>query len=465
MQKYFSTLLLVAAFAGWLPAQQQAPNHEENIRKIYNLALSQQQGYKWLKELTDIGPRFAGTPQADSAVFYFKAVCDSLGFETQLQKVTVPVWKRGAQETAAYSFGTGALKIGLKLTALGGSVPTPASGLKGQLVEITDFNQLDSVDLKGKIAFFNIPMEPTYIATFYAYGNAVKQRWAGAVEASKRGAKGVIIRSLSSSINDYPHTGSMTYEGAPTKIPAGALSTLGAEQLSEALKTSGNSLNFEYRINSSWQDSTTSYNLVADIRGSEKPEEVILVGGHIDSWDLGTGAHDDGAGSMHALEAIYLLKKLNLPLKRSLRLVLFMNEEFGLTGAKTYARLAKAEGVKHVIALESDGGGFSPRGISMVAPDTVVAQIRGLRNLLEPYGIHQFATGGAGADINQIAADDIILIGLRPDSHRYFEVHHSARDVFENVNARELEMGSATLASLIYLLDFYDITGASLSHR
>ncbi len=427
------------------------------IRNLYNQALTQQQGYKWLKELTDIGPRFAGTAQANQAVFRFKEILDSLGFETQLQEVTVPVWQRGPQETAAYSFGTGALKIGLNITALGGSVPTPEEGLKGEVVEITNFDQLDSVDLEGKIAFFNIPMDPTFIRTFYAYGSAVTQRWAGAVEASKRGAIGVVIRSLSSSINDYPHTGSMTYEGAPYKIPAAALSTKGAEELSKALATSGGSLRLEYTIQSAWQDSTTSYNLIADLPGTEKPNEYVLIGGHIDSWDLGTGAHDDGAGSMHAMHAAHLLKSQNLGLKRTLRLVFFMNEEFGLTGAKAYARQAKADGIKHVIAFESDGGGFSPRGISMVAPDTVVAQIRALRPLLEPYGIHRFGVGGAGADINQIAAEDVVLIGMRPDSHRYFEVHHSARDVFENVNARELEMGSATMAAFLYLLDKYDI--------
>jgi hypothetical protein len=466
MQKPFSTLLFLTAFAGCLSAQKPTPAADaEVIRGFYNQALTRQQGYQWLRQLTQIGPRFAGTPQADSAVFYFKAVCDSLGLQTQLQPVQVPVWQRGPQETAAYSLGSTGSTTALKITALGGSVPTPPEGLKGEVVEITNFNQLDSVDLKGKIAFFNIPMDPTYIATFFAYGNAVKQRWAGAVEASKRGAIGVVIRSLSSSVNDYPHTGSMTYAGAPYKIPAGALSTLGAEQLSGALKKAKQPVYLRYSIQSAWRDSVTSYNLIADFRGSEKPDEYILVGGHLDSWDLGTGAHDDGAGSMHALESIYLLQQQKITPKRTVRLVLFMNEEFGLGGAKAYARQAAQEGIDHVIAIESDGGGFSPRGISMVAPDSTVAQIRALRKWLEPYGIYQFATGGAGADINQLKEEEIVLIGLRPDSHRYFEVHHSERDVFENVNARELEMGSATLASLIYLLDRYNVGSAGLGQR
>jgi len=187
--------------------------------------------------------------------------------------------------------------------------------------------------------------------------------------------------------------------------------------------------------------------------GSERPEEIILVSGHIDSWELGTGAHDDGAGSMHALESLHLLKKLNYPIKRTLRLVWYMNEEFGLSGAKVYARNAKNMEMRHVIAMESDGGGFTPKGISMQTSPEMVERIKGYRKLLEPYGIYQFSSGGSGADIGQLQSDDIVLIGLRPDSHRYFEVHHSALDTFESVNPREFTMGSATLASLIWLLD------------
>lgn len=446
-------LIILSAFAGMCFGQS-AEADAETIRSIYNRALTQQQGYKWLKELTDIGPRFAGTEEANTAVFRFQEILDSLGFKTQIQEVTVPVWKRGPQEKSSYSINGQTFK--LDVCALGGSVATPENGLNAEVVEITNFDQLDSVNLKGKIAFFNIPMDPTFIRTFYAYGSAVKQRWAGAMEASKRGAIGVVIRSLSSSINDYPHTGSMTYAGSEKKIPAAALSTRSAERLSQALKEN-ESLKLALEMGCQWQDSATSYNLIADLPGTENPDEYILIGGHLDSWDLGTGAHDDGAGSMHAMHAAYLLKELNIRPKRTLRLVFFMNEEFGLNGAKTYAKLAKEESINHVIAYESDGGGFSPRGISMVAPDTIVEKIRSFRDLLEPYGIHRFGVGGAGADINQIAADDIVMIGMRPDSQRYFEVHHSARDVFANVNARELELGSATMASFIYLLDKYDV--------
>lgn len=452
----FLSIILLAAMGS---QAQQTENEfdQQNIKKIYTTALTDQYGYKWLKKLTDIGPRLAGSAQATQAVLDFKKLADSLGFETSLQEVRVPHWIRGEKEESYYIFN--GKKILTNGCALGGSVATKKKGLKAQIVEITSFEELEAMDkkaLKGKIAFFNIPMDPAFIFTFFAYGNAVKQRYVGAVEASKKGALGVIVRSLSSSVNKYPHTGSMTYADAKKKIPAMAISTFDAERLSNHLVQEPG-LEFFYKMSCKWGDSTSSYNLIADFKGKEKPKDIIVVGGHIDSWDLGTGAHDDGAGSIHALESAYLLKKLGLLPKRTLRVVFFMNEEFGLNGAIKYARQSVKDSVNHVLAMESDAGGFSPRGISMVAPDSIIDQIKSLRSLLEPYGIHQFSQTGAGADIGQLSKENTVMIGMRPDGHRYFEVHHSALDTMESVNARELEMGSATFAALIYLLDKYDI--------
>lgn len=428
----------------------------ETIKSIYTQALTEQQGYQWLKKLTDIGGRLAGSDEATEAVKVFQLMADSLGFSTQLQEVKVPHWVRGPKEIAYYT--QSGKRTEVAVCALGGSVETPEKGLEAQVVEITSFEQLDVMtnELEGKIAFYNIPMDPAFINTFFAYSGAVKQRYVGALEASKKGAVGVIARSLSSSINPYPHTGSMTYAGAEELIPAMAISTFHAEQLSRDLKSTPQ-LKFFMKMAPEHKDSVLSYNLVAELKGKEKPDEVIVIGGHIDSWDLGTGAHDDGAGCIHSLEAAYLLKKLNLLPQRTLRVVFFMNEEFGLNGAKVYAARSKKENIKHVIAIESDAGGFSPRGISMVAPDSLKKRIRDLRSYLEPYGIHEFSETGAGADISQLKHDNLVMIGLRPDSHRYFEVHHSSQDVLAHVNARELELGSASLAALIYLLDKYNI--------
>ncbi len=440
---------------GLMPvASAQEDSTAASIREIYNLALTEQQGYRWLGELCGMGPRFAGSEQATSSLLYFKAKLDSMGFKTSLQAVKVPHWVRGPQEKAWIVEGIDETEMAV--TALGGSIATPDGGLRAPVVEIPSFEALDTLDLEGKIAFYNIPMDPTYINTGFAYGSAVKQRWGGTIEAAKKGAVGVVIRSLSSSVNKYPHTGSMRYAPDVKKIPSAALSTYDAELLHRSLKANPELL-VKLEIQSEWLDSNYSYNLIADLPGEERPDEIILVSGHIDSWELGTGAHDDGAGSMHALESLHLLKKLKYPIKRTLRLVWYMNEEFGLNGAKVYAKGAKKMKERHVIAMESDGGGFTPKGISMQTTPEMVERIKGYRKLLEPYGIYQFSSGGSGADIGQLKSDDIVLIGLRPDSHRYFEVHHSALDTFENVNPREFTMGSATLASLIWLLDRDDV--------
>ena len=454
INRHISILLIL--LSGQLWAQKSLPD-EEVIRDLYTYALTHNQAYHWLEELTSIGGRLAGSPQADSAVAHFREIADSLGFETTLMPVKVPRWVRGAPEEA--SFIIGEKEYPLRSCALGGSVATPENGLRAGVVEVNSFAALDSLsdELEGKIAFFNIPMDPAYINSFFAYGSAVKQRWVGAVEASKKGAIGVVIRSLSNTINPYPHTGSMTYEGAEEKIPAMAISTLDAEALSEALGVEPD-LEFFMKMHCQWHDSVQSHNLIAELPGRERTDEIILVGGHIDSWDLGTGAHDDGAGCMHALESAWLLKKLNILPGRTLRVVFFMNEEFGLNGAKEYARVSRNENWNHVIAIESDGGGFAPRGISMDAPDSIVNRIKEFRNMLEPYGIHQFSQAGSGADISQLKNDQTVLIGLRPENHRYFEYHHSSQDNLAAVNQRELAMGSATLAAVIYLLDKYNIT-------
>jgi hypothetical protein len=445
-------LFLILAFQ---VSAQKNDTKSAGLKEIYSQALKEQQGYLWLGELCAMGPRFAGTEQATASLLHFKEIVDSLGFKTTLQAVKVPRWVRGPQEKAWLMQGIG--KTEMAVTALGGSIATPLGGLKAAVVEINSFESLDTMDLSGKIAFFNIPMDPTYISTGFAYGSAVKQRWAGAMEASKKGAIGVVIRSLSSSINKFPHTGSMAYAPEIKKIPAAALSTFDAELLSKTLKTDPD-LQVKLEMACEWQDSVYSFNLIADLVGSEKPDEIILVSGHFDSWELGTGAHDDGAGAMHALESIYLLKDLKFPIKRTLRLVWYMNEEFGLSGARVYAKAAKKETTKrHVIAMESDGGGFTPKGISIQASSDMVLRLKEYRSLFEPYGVYQFASGGSGADIGQLKSDDIVLIGLRPDNHRYFEVHHSALDNFAAVNAREFTMGSATLAALVWLMDQDDL--------
>ena len=256
--------------------------------------------------------------------------------------------------------------------------------------------------------------------------------------------------------DDYPHTGSMRYQEGVTRIPAAAISTNGADLLSRLLQDDPG-LQFAFTQNPQTLPDALSHNVVGEIRGSEFPEEVILVGGHLDSWDLAQGAHDDGAGCMQAIEVLRLMKALNYQPKRTIRAVLFMNEENGLRGGLKYAELARKNKEYHIAAIESDAGGFTPRGFSIDAPAYKISQIARWKQVLAPYGLHDIGAGGGGADIGPLKSDRIALIGFRPDSQRYFVHHHAANDTFDQVNRRELELGGASMAALVYLLDQYGL--------
>ena len=261
-------------------------------------------------------------------------------------------------------------------------------------------------------------------------------------------------------MDDYPHTGAMSYGDQPIskRIPAAAISTNAAEKLSNLLKIAPK-LKFLFRQQCKQYDDVLSYNVIGEITGSEYPDEIILVGGHLDSWDVGDGAHDDGAGCVQSMEVLRLFQQLDYKPKRTLRVVLFMNEENGLRGGRKYAEMAALKGETHIFALESDAGGFTPRGFNFDLPDHEFAQIRSWEPLFKPYLIHYFEKGGSGADIGPLKTKTNVLAGLRPDSQRYFDHHHAATDTFDAVNKRELELGAATLTSLIYLYDTYGLVG------
>lgn len=430
----------------------------KNIKEFYNIALREQQAYQWLDALcNDIGPRPAGSENANKAAKWAKAELEKIGLENVwLQEVDVPHWVRG-DETATLVELIQEKK--LAITALGGSVGTPAGGIEANVVEVSSFDELEELgteNIKDKIVFFNIPMDPTNFNTGFSYGMAGKQRWAGAAEASKYGAVAVLTRSLTLKRDNYPHTGSMSYGDAKVKIPAAALSIKATERLHEKLQTN-TGLTVRLVLTCKSLERTTGYNVIGDLKGSEKPDEIVLVGGHLDSWDLGTGAQDDGAGSVQSMQVLSLFKKTGYAPKRTHRVVLFMNEEFGLDGAKTYAKYAKENNINHVIALESDGGSGTPRGFSFDTNMETVDAIREFKSLLAPYGLHDYAKGGSGADINQLKSEGTILIGYRPDNQRYFDYHHAYTDRFDIINARELELGAAGMAALLYLLDKYDV--------
>lgn len=435
---------------------------EKQLRNIYDAALTDGKAYDWLNYLSNqIGGRLSGSVQAQQAVEYTKAQLDSMGLDrVWLQPVMVPKWVRGTPEFA-YFESTPGVTTNVPICALGGSVATKPGGLKANIVEvqgIEDLKELGREQIEGKIVFYNRPFDPTLIITFQAYSGCVDQRHSGAVEAGKYGAVGIIVRSMSSRLDDLPHTGSMRYGETPVKdrIPAAAISTKGAELLSTTLKLNPN-IKFYFKQNCEQLEDVKSFNVIGEIKGSSHPDEIMVVGGHLDSWDLGDGSHDDGAGCVQSMDVLRILKISGYKPKRTLRVVLFMNEENGLRGGNEYAKVSKSRNENHVFALESDAGGFTPRGFSIDCSDANFEKIQGWKALFEPYLIHMFVKGGSGADIGPLKNPDMVLAGLRPDSQRYFDHHHAANDTFEHVNKRELELGAATMASLVYLVDKYGI--------
>ena len=430
----------------------------KTIRTIYDLALTQSEAYENLRVLCkDIGHRLSGSKGADSAVVWGQRVLEKLELDTIfLQEITVPHWERGKKEKAYFYNEKG--KNMLDVCALGGSISTGMNQfIKGDVLEVKSLDEVNNLPdslVKGKIIFYNRPMNPKKISTFSAYGSCVDQRYSGAIEAAKKGAIAVIVRSMNVRQDDFPHTGSMAYEEGVDSIPAFAISTNGADYLSKNV-TKYDNLELNLKSFCKSYPDKISHNVIGEIKGSEFPDEYITVGGHLDSWDMGEGAHDDGAGVVQSIEVLHLLNLMNIKPKHSIRVVLFMNEENGNRGGKHYAERAAAKNEKHLMALESDRGGFSPRGFSVNGTEKQLNGIKRWVDLFEPYGIHEFKMGFAGVDINPLEDGKICLIGLSPDSQRYFDHHHSDNDVFEEVNKRELVLGAASMTSLIYLIDKY----------
>jgi hypothetical protein len=437
-------------------------NDEEIISTIYSNSLSNGNSYQWLDYLSnEIGGRLSGSLNAEKAVYWTKSEMEQLGLdEVWLQPVMVPKWVRGVPEFAYIETSPGnTTKV--NVCALGGSIATPANGIKAEVIEVSGIEELELLGKKkieNKIVFFNRPMEKTLINTFESYGGCVDQRYSGAMEAAKYGAIAVIVRSLNLKIDDLPHTGSMTYGNLDVndRIPSAAISTKDAEVLSSMLKLDS-SIKFFLKQNCKQLDDVLSYNVIGEITGSEYPNEFIVVGGHLDSWDLGDGAHDDGAGCVQSMEVLRLLKMSNIKPKRSIRVVLFMNEENGLRGGNKYAQVASKKNEEHIFALESDAGGFTPRGFYFDCDSKNYNQILSWKKLFKPYLIHFFELGGSGADVAPLKTRSNVLSGLKPDSQRYFDYHHAASDTFDAINQRELELGAATMTSLIYLIDKYGI--------
>jgi carboxypeptidase Q len=438
------------------------------IRAIADEILLHGKAYDDLKVLTkEIGGRLAGSPQMVKAENWGIQMMQSLHPDRAwLQECMVPHWVRGGKDEARANTNRvklrkTAIKQGkaLDVIALGNSLGTGGKELIADVIEIKNFDDLEAKkdQVKNKIVFYSYPFNKRFIKTFMAYGDAVKYRGAGPSRAARYGAVGVIVRSMSESTDNYPHTGATNYNDSFPKIPAVAVGLQDADWLSEALQSGAVSVSM--KTNGHFLPDTIGHNVIAELKGSEFPDEYITIGGHLDSWDPAEGAHDDGTGVVQTLEVLRVFQTLGYHPKHTIRFVLFANEENGTRGGKKYAEEAKAKGEKHIFALESDEGGFTPRGFGFTGSDNQYKKIvNWSASLLAPYGATEVARGGGGSDIESLSVTQNTPLGsIMPDSQRYFDIHHTRNDVFENVNKRELELGAVNIAGLIYLIDKYGL--------
>ena len=431
------------------------------IRRIFDEALVRGQSYENLRYLcTRIGGRLSGSPQAALAVEWGRQTMEKAGFDrVYTQEVMVPHWVRGERERAEI-IGRKGKGVVANVCALGSS-PGTGGKLRAGVVEVRSFEELKALPdaaVKGRFVFFNRAFEDALIEPGQAYGRAGDQRRSGPAEAGKRGAVGALVRSLTAAHDDFPHTGMTRYEPGLVPVPGAALSPNSADELSLLLKADP-TLEFELEMSCLTLPDEKSYNVVGEIKGSKFPLEIITVGGHLDSWDLAQGAHDDGTGCVQSMEALRLLRAAGLKPERTIRAVLFMNEENGVRGGNEYARLAQLNHETHLAAIESDGGGFTPRGFAVDADPATVRKLARFGPLLAPYHAAAIVAGHAGTDIEplQAAVHPKALIGYDCDSQRYFDLHHAATDTFDKVNRRELELGGASMAALLYLLGKYGL--------
>ena len=432
------------------------PAAGETVDRFFIEALAHGQAYDHLRDLTTRYPgRLAGSKSLEGAVRWGQAVLNGMGLDrVSTQDVSVPHWERGAPESVQLLTATGPQP--LTATALGSSPSTPAGGLTAEVVEVqslAEVEQLGRARLEGKVVFFNRPMNPAFARTMQAYADAGDQRNRGPGFAAKFGAAAVLTRSLTLAHDDVPHTGTTTYLPGFPRIPAAALSLIAADRLSAALAADPHA-RVSISIHGQSFPNAPSHNVLGEIRGAEFPNQIILVGGHLDSWDITPGAHDDGAGIVQSIEVLRLFQALGLKPRHTIRCVLFTNEENGAAGATRYAELARTTPGRHIFAVETDNGGFSPTGFNLGSTQgNAHERAARWRPLFEPWGVWNFSKGAGGADVGPLLLQGVPVAGLTPDSQRYFDYHHSTIDTIDKVNPRELHLGAAAMAALIWLVD------------
>jgi hypothetical protein len=453
MKKLFIPVLVLC---GFVAVSQTADSLQ--LRKLFDYYLTQSKCYSNLEYLTTkIESRLSGSPGAAKAVEWAKKAMYEAGADTvYLQPCMVPHWVRGAKEMCFSYDPKLKQKTEYAICALGGSVGTGDKFIIADVIEVKSFDELEKLGeekIKGKIVFYNVQFNQANLSTGKSYGETVKYRWMGPSRAAQYGAVASVVRSMSSINNDSPHTGSMGYDTTvKSKIPCCAISFAGADQLATQLKNNPQ-IKLSLKMNCKMLKDELSYNVVGEIKGSTKPNEIILAGGHLDAWDLGQGAHDDGTGVVQSIEVLALFRKNGIKPKHTIRAVAFMNEENGGRGGQAYFEDTKMNKLKHIAAFETDAGGFSPRGIAVDSTMNAYKTVLSWKPLLDPYFVQYIKKGGHGADIELLHELGVPLIGFEPDGQRYFDYHHTKDDTFDKVNKRELELSAGVIGSLIWLID------------
>lgn len=426
------------------------------IKDIFDNVLLSNVAYENLEYLCEYAPgRLLGSEESIIAVDFMKSYFEEMGADNVfLQEFTTPAWKCNGTEVSMF---IGNSEVKLRADALGPSLSTAKDGLVANVIEVQSLEEVEALGVekvKGNIIFYNRPVDMTLVNTFRVYSSAIDQRYYGPRVAAELGASGVLVRSVGTRIDTFPHTGSTGFKDI--KIPCAAISTIDANLLSEALANDKH-LKVKMVINAEYFDEIHTYNLIADIKGSEFPDEYIIVAGHIDSWFNSPGAHDDGVGCVQAADVLRIFKELGINNRRSIRAIMYMDEELFQSGGNAYLTYSQNNNIKNYFALEADAGGFTPEGFSVDASDSIVALVSSYQELLEPYGIHYIKKGGSGVDIGPLKQMGVPLMGYRTDPQRYMDLHHSAYDTFDKVHIRELQLGSGNMAAIVYLIDKYGL--------
>lgn len=449
MKKLVATITLLLS----LNLFSQSKEDSIQFNRISTEILNKGKAYNELRDLTkNIGHRLSGSEAYEKAVQWAAQKLRDVGADkVWLQEVMIPVWERG-KESLQIKINDGQWKS-LKMLSLGNSEGTKGKDVSGEIIMVKSFaeyEKLPAEKVKDKIVFFNYPFSQSYIETFKAYSDASAYRSTAAMLTAQKGGKFAIVRSLSSAFDDVPHTGAMRYKDDIAKIPAVAIGNTTADELENLLKSQ--KIIAKLNSNCGMKGEKLSHSVIGELTG-KKDQSVIVVGGHLDSWDVGEGAHDDGAGIVQSIEVLRTFKNLGIKNNHTIRVVCFANEENGVKGGIQYGKTVKEKSEKHLFALESDAGGFSPRGVALEMDDAKRNEIKSWSALFLPYGAYDFEGRYSGTDIYPLKDMGVPTAELVPDSQRYFDIHHTEEDTFEKVNRRELLLGATVMTQMIYMID------------